>query len=151
VRLASAINFGDARLPDRFWDKVQPCPMSGCWLWAGYAISAGYGQLWFGQRTKTGKASPSYAHRVAFEAVVGRIPPDLELDHLCKVRSCVNPLHLEAVSFDTNWRRSSAPSALNATKTQCKRGHEFSADNTAVYKGGRYCKACSAIRGGSRG
>ncbi len=84
-------NFLDARLPDRFWDKATPCPMSGCWLWHGSIHAKGYGQYGAG-------GVNAKAHRIAFIALVGPIHDGLHLDHLCRQRCCVNPAHLEPVT-----------------------------------------------------
>src|ERR1044071_9710556 len=95
----------DPRLPDRFWSKVQPCPMSGCWLWCATIRANGYGV--FGFRSQKKKQSRA-AHRVSFETLVGTVSKGLEIDHLCRVRSCVNPAHLEAVTKQENIRRGNA-------------------------------------------
>ena len=72
---------GDPRLPAKFWEKVFPCPVTGCWLWTAAIHSAGYGVIRYQKRL-------SYGHRVAYEALVGELTHGLELDHLCRVRSC---------------------------------------------------------------
>ncbi len=80
-----------------FWnahaDKIMPEPNSGCWFWLG-ALSRGYGSL-----------KNARAHRVAYEMTIGPIPEGLVIDHLCRVTSCVNPDHLEAVTQAENVRR----------------------------------------------
>jgi hypothetical protein len=84
-------------LADRFWSKVD---RSGpCWLWTGGTSNAGYGH--FHPTKRQGKG----AHRVAYELVRGPIPEGLELDHLCRVVTCVNPDHLEPVTHAENMRR----------------------------------------------
>ncbi len=92
------VTFGDARLPARFWSKVQPDD-SGCWLWTASLSTPGYGQYGIGA------SRPHSAHRVAFKALVGPIPEGLQIDHTCCVRRCVNPDHLEAVTQQENIRR----------------------------------------------
>lgn len=113
-----------------FWSKVDK---SGeCWIWKGSLRANGYGS--FGQ----GKA-----HRYAYESVNGLIPEGLEIDHLCRVRSCVRPDHLEAVTKTINILRSDCPPALNARKTVCKWGHPFTPENTRQRPvGGRECRIC---------
>lgn len=89
----------------RFWAKVE-VDESGCWLWTA-STNHGYGHFWVSP--DVGKV---YAHRYAYELLVGPIPDGLEIDHLCKVRNCVNPEHLEPVTKEENWRRGDAPSAV---------------------------------------
>lgn len=77
-----------------FWSHVSPGE-GGCWLWTGSVQSSGYGS-WGGQ----GKL----AHRLAYEDLVGPVPHGLVLDHLCHVRLCVNPDHLNPVTIAVNNR-----------------------------------------------
>ena len=111
----------------------------GCWLWLHYQAPSGYGR-WTerGQKIKM-------AHRVVWEAFNGPIPPGLVLDHLCRVRCCINPAHLEMVTPAENNRRSPTVSTLNAQKKACYKGHPFTLENTGARASGRYrqCLACS--------
>lgn len=96
--------FGDDRLPQKFWDKVQPEPMSGCWLWVG-AQSTGRGLSYgsFGYRFPGGRSSPKRAHRVAYFACFGTLPPrGCHVDHICRVTLCVNPSHLRPATVSEN-------------------------------------------------
>lgn len=133
------MNFLDERLPQRFWDKVTPCPMSGCWLWFGYTAH-GYGRVSLDLK-------PQQAHRVAYEALVGTIPDGLHIDHRCRVRCCVNPAHLEPVTSAENTRRGEA-GINNARKTHCPQGHAYEGDNLFFmaneFRGGksRACRLC---------
>lgn len=127
-------------LIDRLLPKVQKT--SSCWLWTG-AKNGEYGVI--GEGGKGGKML--YAHRASYELFVGPIPKGMTLDHLCRVRSCVNPEHLEPVSMRENTLRGVGPSAINATKTYCIHGHPFDEENTAVRKNGhRACRTCERQR-----
>ena len=96
--------FGDPRLPPRFWSKVRVLP-NDCWEWTGTRNGVGYGRLGIGSRTDS-SARMVYAHRFAYEHLVGPIPSELESDHLCRNRACVNPLHIEPVTRSVNFLRS---------------------------------------------
>lgn len=131
----------DDRLPRRFWNKVSIDP-SGCWRWTGAHIANGYGHFSL-QGKRVG------AHRVAYEALVGPIPDGLHIDHLCRVRDCVNPAHLEAVTCRENVRRGTAPDVArrrHARRTHCKRGHEYTQENTIVRADGRECRECRRVQ-----
>lgn len=133
------VNFGDQRLPDRFWDKTIPCPMSGCWLWiASVSVtgSDGYGQFFYGGKLNR-------AHRVSYSVLVGEIPAGLEIDHLCRNTRCVNPAHLEPVTGWENTKRGTGPFARFAKQTHCEHGHPFSGSNLKIdSKGHRFCREC---------
>lgn len=140
------VNFLDPRVPDRFWQKVQPCPMTGCWLWTGSADPKGYGRITVMQPRKT----PVLAHRFAYTALVGEITKPF-LDHLCRVPSCVNPAHLEPVTNAENVLRGIA-GRENATKTHCPKGHPYEGDNVFTIPNksrslrSRCCRACKNER-----
>lgn len=110
-----------------------------CWLWTGNLSSQGYGRAPSGQRGKH-----LFAHRVMYEAHVGRIPQGMELDHLCRVRACVNPDHLEPVTHAENVRRGQSGQKWRE-KTHCPSGHPYDEANTKWYQGRRYCRACRLI------
>lgn len=107
-----------------------------CWLFAGNTSTGGYGYICdrFGMQP---------AHRVVYQNMVGPIPKGLVMDHLCRVRICINPDHLEPVTDAENILRGIAPSAMNKRKTHCKRGHELSGDNLIEFRGGRHCRECA--------
>lgn len=110
-----------------------------CWLFAGYKNELGYGQIFTYINQKQGY---QYAHRVAYENFVGEIPTGLVIDHLCKVRHCINPLHLEPVTLRVNTLRGDGVLA-NTRKTKCPVGHDYTAENTYVRKTGwRQCREC---------
>lgn len=107
-------------------------PSTGCWLWLGYVDALGYG------RTNQRLYGTGLPHRAIYERERGPVPPGFELDHLCRVPSCVNPAHLEAVTHAENIRR-----GASATKTHCAQGHAYTPENTRVTpQGSRRCRAC---------
>lgn len=119
----------------RFWDRVRTDDESGCWLWTGYIRPAGYGEFW----VKGKKA----AHRWAYERFVGPIPEGLQLDHLCRVRHCVNPDHLEPVTNWENTRRGVGFAARRYVAEACERsGHPLTGENMYLHEGRRRCKEC---------
>lgn len=122
---------------DRFWEKVRKT--SKCWEWLGSKYPSGYGQFRYPPKGQ-------YAHRYAYELLVAKIDSKLQIDHLCRNRGCVNPNHLEPVTCRVNVLRGEALSAKNAVKTHCKRGHEFTPENTYVQmqrgKPRRACHIC---------
>lgn len=132
---------------ERFWPKVdKDGPVSDhrpdlgpCWLWTAYVDERGYGIF----RWESGRSEK--AHRSAYLLSVGAIPDGLELDHLCKVRHCVRPTHLEPVTHVENIRRGdySNNGARMRARTECPYGHPYDAENT-MYKadGMRACRAC---------
>lgn len=135
----------DPRLPRRFWRSVLPEPNSGCWLWIGNTSNTNYGMYY------TDPAKRRVAHRVSYETLVGPVPDELVLDHLCRTRCCVNPDHLEPVTMAENVYRGIGPSAINLTRTHCPHGHEYSDDNTHVTRRGwRVCKTCEDKRNTDR-
>ena len=130
---------------ERFWQKVDRRGLDECWPWRGALTNGGYGHF-----SVTNKSV--MAHRWAYEYEVGPVPDGLQLDHLCRTRVCVNLRHLEPVTGKVNILRGDSPSAKNARKTHCKRGHEFTSDNTYVWRGGeRKCRECILIRKFHRG
>jgi hypothetical protein len=107
---------------------------NGCWLWRGQLNSRGYGQIRAHEKT-------CLAHRIAYAYLVGPIPEGLQLDHLCRVKRCVNPQHLEPVTGSVNLARAYS-AAPRQPATTCRRGHEFTAANTYLSKKGRICRRC---------
>ena len=124
-------------LDRRFMSKVLVDPNTACWLWLAHCDQYGYGVFSIRGRTLG-------AHRVAWEMTHGPIPPGMVLDHICRVRRCVNIQHLRVVGRGENTIfNSTSPSALNKIKALCHRGHAFDEDNTHRRPdGARVCRAC---------
>lgn len=119
----------------RFWAKVEKTDT--CWLWTAHMARDGYGQFWAGKKLVR-------AHRYAYELLIGPIPKGLTLDHLCRIRHCVNPADLEPVTHRENILRGEGWSGLKARQTECIHGHPFDEANT--YRRpttGRQCRACN--------
>ena len=116
--------------------KIGSEDADGCWPWIGALTSGGYGSVGLG-------GSVVQAHRVVYRLLVGPIPDGLQLDHLCRVRNCVNPDHLEPVTPQENMLRAKAATR----RTHCKRGHEYTPENTyRADDGWRACRACYRSR-----
>ena len=84
----------------------------GCWLWRGKCLASGYGYL-------SVEGQTTFAHRVSYEYHVGPIPEGLHIDHLCRVRNCVNPEHLEPVTHKENHRRGMRATASGSNAIPC--------------------------------
>lgn len=125
-----------ARPPqERFWDLVAlDADLDACWEWRGHRNVRGYG------RFRVSRDVTIYAHRFALVDAIGPIPEGLVVDHTCNNKGCVNPGHLEAVSQSENARRWNTGRFL----THCRRGHEFTAENTYTTPGTgrRTCRTC---------
>lgn len=129
-------------IPERFLNKVEKT--NKCWLWKAMKDKNGYGIFW-----ERGKHV--FAHRYIFKILNESLEDALTIDHLCRVHSCVNPAHLEAVTIGQNVLRGIGIAAINAKKTECKRGHPFSNQNTIRKKNGpRNCRICTNIGQNSR-
>lgn len=116
-----------------------------CWLWSRAISSTGYAVARLGKKP-TGKTPMRHVHKWLWEQINGVVPGGRQLDHLCRVRHCVNPWHLELVDNRTNVLRGIGPTAINARKTKCPVGHPLSGKNLYVHNGKRSCRKCSVWR-----
>jgi hypothetical protein len=121
--------------------------LTPCWVWTGGLNEKGYGCARFRDFDST------RVHRVVYELKVGPIPDGLVIDHLCRVRACCNPSHLEVVTTAENNRRALAyrPPGVrwggSPKRSHCMSGHPLSGDNLYVSpKGARRCRACQGVR-----
>ncbi|MBY4212883.1 HNH endonuclease [Rhodococcus fascians] len=136
----------------RFESFINRGGINGCWEWTGSLTgqskrdpnSGGYGKF------KTRDQRTVLSHRYSYELYVGLIGEGLTLDHLCRNRACCNPEHLEPVTQKVNSLRGESVGAINARKTHCIHGHEFTEENTRVYyhlgAAHRACKTCTKVR-----
>lgn len=117
----------------------------GCILWTGALTKDGYGKVTIprdGEDWRQGLRT-LHAHILAWELLVGPIPDGLDLDHLCRVRRCVNVGHLEAVTSAENILRGMGAAAINARKTECIHHHPLTGANLYVAPNGwRFCRQC---------
>lgn len=133
-------------LADRFWSKVVRDPETDCWEWTGAKMTTGYGRFYIAPGDRPHAPVIRFAHRFAYELLVGPIPDGLVLDHLCRNTGCVNPAHLEPVTNRENALRGNQ----GHRPTHCKYGHEWTPENTLVYGRNdphrapwRRCRACA--------
>lgn len=122
---------------ERFNAKFVIDEYSGCWNWQASTNNSGYGTFYNGAGESVG------AHRWSYEYYIDKIPVGLTIDHSCKNTLCVNPQHMEVVTQKINTLRGMAPSAINARKTICPRGHDLYDKNLIRNKNGsRACRKC---------
>lgn len=121
-------------------------PKTNCWIWEG-AKTKSMGGTEYGRMWNPVEGKNQRAHRVIFETERHKIPKGLTLDHLCRNTLCVNPNHMEVVSLKENILRGTGPTAINARKTHCKRGHALSGGNVdRDVQNGRPRRKCSTCR-----
>lgn len=121
------------------WEERDMGYETPCWIWLRHKDRWGYGKL--------RKESPDghwLAHRRYYEWHVGPIPEGMTIDHLCRVKACVNPAHMEPVPSAENTRRASR------LRTHCKHGHPYDETNTRYQGGRRWCRICERERSRTR-
>ena len=126
-------------IEDKLEDNIE-IDSNGCWIWLKYKSKKGYGQIRYNGRMRR-------VHRVSYECYIGNIPVGLTIDHLCKVRACCNPGHLEPVTQSENAKRgdysnNGKTNNYHASKTHCSNGHEFIESNVYKLKNRRVCLTC---------
>lgn len=117
---------------------------SGCWIFTGKLTESGYARLQLNGRT-------ARLHRLFYEHFVGPIPPGLVPDHLCRVRCCLRPDHIEIVTMRENTLRGQGPTAQFAKRDRCSSGHVYTATSMQLRDGRRICRICERERESRRG
>lgn len=139
---ANSLNYNAiTELPDQFWDRVNK--EESCWLWMG-KIDDGYGR-WH----VAGKYH--LVHRLAFVVLKHKLGENTQVDHLCKVRNCLNPDHLEEVTPKENTRRG-LTKRFNTDPDKCPYGHDYAKQIKGKAEGSIYkvCNVCHNKRNKSR-
>lgn len=124
---------------ERFWEKVDGGDVTTCWVWTAGKYVDGYGSFKVdGKHVR--------AHRWAYEELRADIPEGLDMDHLCRMRACVNPWHLEPVTHAINCARGDGGKHMQTRwGAGCTKGHPWTAENTYIRPGDgrRRCKTCA--------
>lgn len=134
-----------ANLSTTFWDHVEKIPFSTCWYWPHCHNGDGYGKV------ATGNGGMLGAHRFAWLSVHGSIPKGLSVLHKCDQRDCVRPDHLFlGTPADNSADAKNKGRLFCGVKnwTHCRRGHEFTPDNTIKRPRlrSRLCRVCEKKR-----
>lgn len=152
-----SLSCSSSRIPeaDRFWAKVNKNSgvigakpeLGECWIWTASKTPKGYGEFWLAEAKRLGAA-----HRWSWQQQHGSVPDGLELDHLCRVRACVRPEHLDPVTPAINNQRgmNCALRPPNEPREKCANGHEMTPENsmrrTDREREQYYCRKCTAAR-----
>lgn len=120
--------------------KIIKSPLTACWLWAGKPRPDGYGRYTY--RIDSSLYLHGMAHRLVYCILKDMVPREMDLDHLCRNRLCVNPEHLEIVPAIVNVHRGVSFAAVNAAKTHCVRGHPLTGTNLGRTFARRRCLTC---------
>lgn len=123
---------GENDFLERFLDKIVI--KNTCWEWIGAKNENGYG--YFRINTVLRRA-----HRIIYEYFYDELDHTLEIHHTCNNRKCVNPIHLEQITHNENIKRDSIQI------THCPQGHEYTKENTYLYKNRKICRQCNITRG----
>lgn len=120
---------------ERIQSKIKLNEVTGCWEWTSHIDPAGYARV-------SVESKSVYVHRLAWSATHNDAEPEV-IDHLCRVRHCVNPEHLENVSNRTNIIRGMEPRAIAHRNGTCLKGHPASEIYRRKSTGGAVqCRAC---------
>lgn len=122
---------------DRLWSKINIT--NSCWNWTASTDKDGYGQF---RKKKDGRWTMAKSHRVVYESIIGKIDQGMVLDHICENKKCVNPLHMQKTNHGDHMRRHAN------NRTNCRRGHEKTTENTYTWNENKYCLKCRLINMG---
>lgn len=126
-------------LPERFRQKISVQSGTGCWIW----IAGGHGGGRYGGYSPT-HSRKVYAHRYSFEFFFGPVPSGLQIDHLCRNKRCVNPLHMEATTGQMNTMRGMNFPIQDGQ--HCQKGHPLFGPNLYMEGSTRRCRTCLKAR-----
>jgi len=128
--------------------RYEPGPLeTNCWVWTAGVNGNGYGKLY--RPRNGGKQRYDLVHILSYKLKYGAVKSGLVVDHLCSNRRCFNPSHLQATDQLTNTLRGNGPTAINARKVECKRGHKLPTERNA--RGSRVCVECRRRKPSSDG
>jgi len=138
-------------LLEKFESRIEPCPMTGCWLWTGPATEGKWQTRgWFYLPGGKGRQ----ASRASWALYRGPVPDGAHVLHYCDVPLCVNPAHLWLGDHRANMldmKQKCRARTCDQTKTHCRRGHPLEGDNVYVYPSGkRACRICHRAASNTR-